>query len=80
MIARGFYKTFMTEDLGSTDVGAGGQCTGLLIAPNVDVPALVPDGTPAASSINATLQARGDRLTSGTFELGKVDTSKGEEK
>ena len=46
----------------------------------VDVPALLPDGTPAANSINATLQARGDVLTSGTFELGKVDTSKGEEK
>ena len=46
----------------------------------VDVPALWPDGTPAANSINATLQARGDMLTSGTFELGKVDTSKGEEK
>ncbi len=46
----------------------------------VDVPALLPDGTPAANSINATLQARGDKLTSGTFELGKVDTSKGEEK
>jgi len=46
----------------------------------VDVPALLPDGTPAANSINATLQARGDMLNSGTFELGKVDTSKGEEK
>jgi len=46
----------------------------------VDVPALLPDGTPAANSINATLQARGDMLPSGTFELGKVDTSKGEEK
>ena len=46
----------------------------------VDGPALLPDGTPAANSINATLQARGDMLNSGTFELGKVDTSKGEEK
>jgi len=46
----------------------------------VDVPALLPDGTPATNSINATLQARGDMLTSGSFELGKVDTSKGEEK
>jgi len=46
----------------------------------VDVPALLPDGTPAANSINATLQARGDMLTSVTFELGKVDTSTGEEK
>jgi len=46
----------------------------------VDVPALLLDGTPSANPINATLQARGDMLTSGSFELGKVDTSKGEEK
>ncbi len=46
----------------------------------VDVPALLPDGTPAQNSINATLEARGDMLTSGVFELGKVDTSAGEEK
>ena len=46
----------------------------------VDVPALLPDGTPAANSINATLQARRNMLTAGSFELGKVDTSKGEEK
>ncbi len=46
----------------------------------VDVPALLPDGTPAANSINATLKARGDMLTSGSFELGKVDTSAEEEK
>ena len=46
----------------------------------VDVPALLPDGTPAANSINATLEARGDMLSSGNFELGKVDTSAGEEK
>ena len=46
----------------------------------VDVPALLPDGTPAQNSINATLQARGDMLSSGSFELGKVDTSAGEEK
>ncbi len=45
----------------------------------VDVPALLPDGTPAANSINATLEARGDMLNSGVFELGKVDTSAGEE-
>ena len=46
----------------------------------VDVPALLPDGTPAANSINATLQARGDMLNSGVFELGTVDTSAEEEK
>ena len=46
----------------------------------VDVPALLPDGSPAANSVNATLEARGDMLATGVFELGKIDTSAGEEK
>ena len=35
----------------------------------VDVPALLPDGSPAPSSISATLDARGDMLSSKPFEL-----------
>ncbi len=35
----------------------------------VDVPALLPDGSPAPSSVSATLEARGDMLTSKPFEL-----------
>jgi len=35
----------------------------------VDVPALLPDGSPAPSSISATLEARGDMLSSKPFEL-----------
>ena len=46
----------------------------------VDVPALLPDGTAAAASINASLKARGDVLDSSRFELGTVDTSVEEEK
>jgi NADH-quinone oxidoreductase subunit J len=46
----------------------------------VDVPALLPDGSPAANSVNATLEARGDMLATGVFELGKIDTSAEEEK
>ena len=46
----------------------------------VDVPALLPDGTAAAASINASLKARGDILDSSRFELGTVDTSIEEEK
>ena len=46
----------------------------------VDVPALLPDGTAAAASINASLKARGDVLDSSRFELGTVDTSIEEEK
>jgi NADH-quinone oxidoreductase subunit J len=46
----------------------------------VDVPALLPDGTPAPSSISATLKARGDVLDSGQFQLDNVDTTVVEEK
>jgi len=46
----------------------------------VDVPALLPDGTPAPSSISATLKARGDVIDSAQFQLDNVDTSIVEEK
>ncbi len=46
----------------------------------VDVPALLPDGTPAPSSISATLKARGDVIDSSPFQLDNVDTSIVEEK
>ena len=35
----------------------------------VDVPALLPDGTPAAGSISQTLEARGDMIASDKFQL-----------
>ena len=46
----------------------------------VDVPALLPDGTPAPSSISATLKARGDVIDSSQFQLDNIDTSVAEEK
>lgn len=46
----------------------------------VDVPALLPDGSPAPTSISATLKARGDMLESRSFELGEVDNTVAEEK
>ena len=46
----------------------------------VDVPALLPDGTPAPTSISATLKARGDMLESSQFQLDVVDTTVLEEK
>ena len=46
----------------------------------VDVPALLPDGTPAPNSINASLKARGDMLDSNTFDLKKISTQVEEEK
>ncbi len=46
----------------------------------VDVPALLPDGSPAPTSISATLKARGDMLESEQFQLDVVDTTVLEEK
>lgn len=46
----------------------------------VDVPALLPDGTPAPSSISATLKARGDVIDSSQFQLDNVDTTVVDEK
>jgi NADH-quinone oxidoreductase subunit J len=46
----------------------------------VDVAALLPDGTPAPTSISATLKARGDMKDSAQFQLDHVDGSIVEEK
>jgi len=40
----------------------------------VDVPALLPDGTPAPTSVNASLEARGDMLDYKKFDLAEVNT------
>ena len=46
----------------------------------VDVPALLPDGTPAPTSVNASLEARGDMLDYKSFDLSEVNTQVEEEK
>lgn len=46
----------------------------------VDVPALLPDGTPAPTSISATLKARGDVIESAPFQLDVVDPTIKEER
>jgi NADH-quinone oxidoreductase subunit J len=46
----------------------------------VDVPALLPDGTPAPTSVNASLEARGDMLDPKSFNLVEVNTQIEEEK
>ncbi|NCV79302.1 MAG: NADH-quinone oxidoreductase subunit J [Actinobacteria bacterium] len=46
----------------------------------VDVPALLPDGTPAPTSVNASLEARGDMLDYKKFDLAEVNTQVEEEK
>ena len=46
----------------------------------VDVPALLPDGSPAPTSVSATLKARGDMLDSSAYQLDNVDTTVIEEK
>jgi len=66
---------------GSLASAAGLPSPGVFARHNaVDVPALLPDGTAAPTSLSATLKARGDMLESRTFELGEVDNTVTEEK
>jgi NADH-quinone oxidoreductase subunit J len=66
---------------GSLSTAAGLPGPGVFARHNaVDVPALLPDGTPAPTSISATLKARGDMLESSQFQLDVVDTTVVEEK
>ncbi len=46
----------------------------------VDVPALLPDGSAAPTSVNANLKARGDVIDSSKYQLNNVDTRVEEEK
>jgi len=69
---------FRGESLGTA---AGLPSPGVYARHNaVDVPALLPDGTPAAGSVNATLSARGDMLDYKKFDLSEVNTKVEEEK
>jgi NADH-quinone oxidoreductase subunit J len=66
---------------GSLSSAAGLPGPGVFARHNaVDVPALLPDGSPAPTSISATLKARGDMLESAPFQLDVVDTTVVEEK
>ena len=66
---------------GSLAGAAGLPSPGVFARHNaVDVPALLPDGSAAPTSISATLKARGDMLESRSFELGEVDNTVEEEK
>ena len=61
---------------GSLAAAAGLPGPGVFALHNaVDVPALLPDGTPAPSSISATLKARGDMLDSGQYQLDNNDNA-----
>ena len=61
---------------GSLAAAAGLPGPGVFALHNaVDVPALLPDGTPAPSSISATLKARGDMLDSTQYQLDKNDNA-----
>jgi NADH-quinone oxidoreductase subunit J len=66
---------------GSLNDAAGLPGPGVYALHNaVDVPALLPDGTPAPTSISATLKARGDVIESAQFQLDVVDPTVKEEK
>ena len=69
---------FRGESLGSA---AGLPGPGVYARHNaVDVPALLPDGTPAPTSVNASLDARGDMLDYKKFDLAEINTQVEEEK
>ena len=66
---------------GSLATAAGLPGPGVFARHNaVDVPALLPDGTPAPASISETLRTRGDMIDSSQFQLDQVNTEVKEEK
>jgi len=61
---------------GSLAAAAGLPGPGVFALHNaVDVPALLPDGSPAPSSISVTLKARGDMLDSAQYQLDNNDNA-----
>lgn len=66
---------------GSLATAAGLPGPGVFARHNaVDVPALLPDGTPAPASISETLRSRGDMIDSSQFQLDQIKTEVKEEK
>ena len=66
---------------GSLATAAGLPGPGVFARHNaVDVPALLPDGTPAPASISETLRTRGDMIDSSQFQLDQIKTEVQEEK
>ena len=66
---------------GSLATAAGLPGPGVFARHNaVDVPALLPDGTPAPASISETLRTRGDMIDSSQFQLDQINTEVTEEK
>ena len=66
---------------GSLATAAGLPGPGVFARHNaVDVPALLPDGTPAPASISETLRTRGDMINSSQFQLDQIKTEVQEEK
>jgi len=66
---------------GSLATAAGLPGPGVFARHNaVDVPALLPDGTPAPASISETLRSRGDMIDSSQFQLDQINTEVVEEK
>ena len=66
---------------GSLATAAGLPGPGVFARHNaVDVPALLPDGTPAPASISETLRTRGDMIDSSQYQLDQIKTEVTEEK
>ncbi len=66
---------------GSLATAAGLPGPGVFARHNaVDVPALLPDGSPAPASISETLRTRGDMIDSSQFQLDQINTEVVEDK
>ncbi|CAB5034303.1 unannotated protein [freshwater metagenome] len=66
---------------GSLATAAGLPGPGVFARHNaVDVPALLPDGTPSPASISETLRTRGDMIDSSQYQLDQIKTEVTEEK
>ncbi|MEY4682749.1 MAG: hypothetical protein RL534_168 [Actinomycetota bacterium] len=71
-------RRFRGESLGDA---AGKPAPGVFARYNgVDVPALLPDGTPAVESINDTLKARGTIRDPRQYSLNEIANTEGEER
>lgn len=82
VIARPTQRDLSTQRFrsGSLASAAGLPNPGVYALHNaVDVPALLPDGTAAPTSISAMLEARGDVIDSHPFQLEPLETAEGEE-
>ncbi len=74
LAVRRFRGESLSDAAGKPAPGVFARCNG------VDVPALLPDGTPAVESINDTLKARGTIRDPRQYSLNEIANTEGEER